>query len=270
MSEDSYWKRELQFFNKFRKYPDPFSWYYPEKKASLIRLLDYFSNFMPFENSRLLEVGMGSGMALVLAVQRGATCVGIDNSRQACKFANILKNTYLSSAQMAKLKIFSEDCVSWKASTKFDLVFNIGSLEHQRYYEQLSFLFQMKNFSKRFIAIGVPDYNSPIFKSFENYFKRINRLYEEPHLPIDVEDLFKSLKISLIDKEGIGIGISNKHINFKDKELTQFLRKVFKINELSRLEVTPDKISWLVNVEKSLLKNEKDIYGFIDLYMGEV
>lgn len=270
VSEDGYWEKEIELYEKCRKLPDPFAQYYPEKKASLLTLLDYFSGLIDLKNARILEAGMGSGMALVLGVKRGAYCAGIDISKVACRFATILKEDYLDNSQKNRFEVINEDILSYSSTTKFDLVFNIGSLEHLNRQEQLRFLLKMKNLSKDYVIVGVPDYNSPIFRSFMNYCLEQNRLYKEEHLLIDVEALFNESGITLVDKLGMGIGISGKHVDKKDLGLVSFLQRTFRIDDLSELDITTDKVDWLMNIEKSLSKKDVDTYGCLDLFVGKI
>lgn len=269
-SEDRYWKDEILLYKKQRGKRDPFAHYYPEKTASLILLVDYFSRLVDLRVSKIMEVGMGSGMALILAAMKGADCTGVDISKEACRFTKILREDYLSRTQKRRLRIINKDIFSYDTSEKFDLVFSIGSLEHLGEDRQLKFLLKMKNLSQKYILIGVPDYQSPVFKSFMWYFSKQNRVYEERHLPINVKHLFKSADITFVDKVGMGIGISGKHINKENHTLRSFLIRKFKIKDLYNLVISADKVDWLVDIEKSLSKEEADTYGFIDLFVGVV
>lgn len=269
ISEDNYWVKEIQLYKAHRNKRNPFGHYYPEKMASLLVLRDYFSTLVNLRKARILEAGMGSGMALVLAVKKGAICSGVDISREACKFGRILKEDYLDRTQRENFKIVNKDILKYNTTKKFDLVFNIGSLEHQNQREQLKYLQRMKDLSKKYVLVGVPDYRSPIFRSFIWYFSRQNRVYEEKHLPINVEGLFKRANISFIDKVGMGIGISYKHINKNDPMLVSFLKRKFRIRELKQLNISAQKINWLIEIEKSLSKKDADNFGFIDLFVGK-
>lgn len=149
-------------------------------------------------------------------------------------------------------------------------MFNVGVIEHFLPEGQLAFLKRMKIFSKKFVAIGIPDYNSPIFKSFLNYFYRVNKENTKEHLEINVLNLFKKTGISFLDKIGLGIGISSKEINFKDPTLLQFLSKILDSKDLKNFTVNHNMVDWLIKKELSLSKQDRDIFGFLDIYLGKV
>ena len=95
MNDNNFWKKEINRYLKYRKYKNPFSYYYPEKKASMGILVNYFADFIDMRNAKILELGIGTGLALVLAIKKGAICTGIDQSAEACKFAGMIKEDYL-------------------------------------------------------------------------------------------------------------------------------------------------------------------------------
>lgn len=269
-SDNQFWKKELQQYTKFRSKNDPFSFYYPEKKASITVLVNYIHKILNLREARILEAGMGTGLALALITKRGGLATGVDNSEGACLFSKMVKEDYLPKNKYKNLNIINKDFMRWKSEEKFDLVFNIGVIEHFSKKTQIAFLNKMKFFSKEYVLVGIPDYNSPIFRGFINYFHKVDRLNVKKHLKIDVEKLFQEAEISLIDKTGIGIGISSKEIDFDDSALVNFLAETFETEDLRNFSIDHTMIDWLVEKEMGLPKEERDKFAFLDIYLGKV
>lgn len=127
MSDFNQQKREdvIQTWNKVSRIYDPIAYW-----ANLGNLANFnvlLSHIGDLSQKRIVEVGCGSGLTSVAFAQRGATCALIDISRETL---NVAVNSFVSSG-LIEPECYETDALnSTVASDSFDVVWNIGVIEH--------------------------------------------------------------------------------------------------------------------------------------------
>lgn len=146
-------KRKKQKFSSF--------WWQEYYSEMTDYILNKISNK---KNPKILEMGCGSGKAsLLLGKDKEITLLDISSS--ALKYSKLLANDY----SCKKVKFFRRNIFDSKIrKLKFDLVWNIGVLEHYTEEKIILILKEMIRVTKKggIISFGIPNFFSgPIIKA---------------------------------------------------------------------------------------------------------
>lgn len=124
----------------------------PEAKALYAEVAEVMAELLP-ERGAVLEAGCGSGMHSLALARLGEHDVSLlDFSEHAIEHA---KGAFDKEGVRAKFVV--GDVFEGQCSPEHDLVFNSGVLEHYEFSRQVHFLEGMKNRSRRFVLVLVPN-----------------------------------------------------------------------------------------------------------------
>ncbi len=211
-----------------------------------------------------LEVGCGSALASVLLSENlGVKCSAIDNNREAISYATDVINSWNSTISVCVADAFYPPF----EGKSFDLVFNFGTIEHYRYDAQNRFIESMKHLSNGYIVVGVPNETSDI--SAFSRFRTNNPDYDEEDSPlqIDIEQLFDSNGIKLIEKDGLSVFLTSDEIG-DDNEWLEFQKSLLPYK--SKFEYQKADIQSMCEAEANLDKIERVNRAFMVYYVGKV
>lgn len=156
----------------------------PVKWASLARLREDVSAMaqqLGHPITSTLELGCGAATLSLHFAAAGADVTAIDREPAALRLA-----ADCARAVGTPIALHRHDFLEREAPVTADLVFSGGVLEHYAEDELDSAYGRHRNASHRWMLIGVPNYESVIFRTFLQWAERAGRLYEEEHLAIDV------------------------------------------------------------------------------------
>lgn len=158
-------------------------------RSEFISLLN---KFFVLKNSKILEVGCGSGQTLVELSFRQAKCMGIDISDKSVKLASEISKKF--NTNNCNFQVGDGFNLSFKKKS-FDLVYNLGVIEHFSDSDIIKMLKEMGRVGK-YVVLGVPFSKSKIYKLTKE-FCQSNNTWE-----YGFERDFESLKC-LVEKAGL-------------------------------------------------------------------
>lgn len=151
-----------------------------------------------FSRNKIMEVGCGSGYFLSMLANDNFT-LGLDINPVALDYSKAVFN---EKQVDGKFELGDGFKLSYGKDT-FDLVFNVGVIEHFDYESQLKFIENMKNVSKNYVLISTPnDDPNSLYQSFKK--KSPYYIPEEENL-YDLEKLVKLVGLKPIKKGGFHI-----------------------------------------------------------------
>ena len=140
-AQDQYWER-----TRYRDAHDPIAKAYAEPKMA------YISRFANIQQSRILDVGCGTGVFTTPLSALAASVIGVDYS------AHMLRGNrsgHLAQADAARLPF---------ASGAFDLVFSANLLHHSA--EPQAIVREMARVTKRYVVLVEPNRSNPLMFLF--------------------------------------------------------------------------------------------------------
>ena len=159
-------------------------------------LMKYFD----LKDKSILEIGTGTGQDCVELALRGANCVGIDKSPESVSLAKRIAGDY-----QINNCVFEEKDIYDLDKSNFDIVFNMGVLEHFDDSEIVKMLKKMSELGK-YVIVGIPYSGSDIYKLSKMYSQK-KKTWE-----YEIERDFRSFKkyfekagISLLHEQVIGL-----------------------------------------------------------------
>ncbi|MDK2786489.1 MAG: hypothetical protein PWQ80_1168 [Thermotoga sp.] len=173
----------------------------PEGKAFRSEFVNLLNHFFVLKGSRILEAGCGSGTISIDLSKRGAYYTGIDISQDSVelskKVASFFELRNVSFKKMDGFKtIFSDK--------EFDIVFNIGVVEHFQDEDIVKMLKEMARVGK-FIVVGVPYSGSQIYKLSKEISQETGTWeYGFERDFYSLKDLFEKAGVKLLHEEIIG------------------------------------------------------------------
>lgn len=190
-------------------------------------LMKYFN----LRNKYILEVGTGTGQDCIELALRGANCVGIDKSSESIKLAKRIANDY----QMDNC-IFEEKDIYDFNKSNFDMVFNMGVLEH---FDDSGIVNMLEKMSKlgKYVIVGVPYSGSDTYKLSKLYSqKKKTWEYDVERDFWSLREYFEKAGMSLLHEQVIGLVNEAYYLRRVDPELislqlSQNLSKLFNGNK---------------------------------------
>lgn len=276
---ESFWKRELTKFHSFSSGESNATYrdWQPAKWQSLTRIADELvAHHLP-ENATALELGCGSATLLLQLAERGVSAVGVDRDPHALQLArdaaesidltsgfDFIEGDFNSPADLAGIK-------------PADLVMHIGVIEHFTVEEQLDFLRLTAEHSHRWALVGIPNLDSPVFRSFLTTVTRDDAVYEDEHLDIDVPALAEELHFRVESFDGCHVFLGQQDLyNAGDDELDDFYDRMRaelvaaggeRFAKFPRMDFTSADIPTMRTVESSCSIADRRRFGFLNYYL---
>ncbi|HET7798818.1 MAG TPA: class I SAM-dependent methyltransferase [Humibacillus xanthopallidus] len=204
----SHWARELHDFEQHcdgAQDRDYRSWQ-PTKWQSLESLRDRLVtecwNGRPGPDATALELGCGSATLLIQLQERGVHGIGVDRDPGARQLARAAAGS-LGVAAPALVDADFFDPGALVDLPMADLVFHIGVIEHFGEEEQLEFLRISASRSHRWVLIGIPNENGPVFSGFLKAVTAADAVYDHDHQHIDVPALVQRAGYRLARADGL-------------------------------------------------------------------
>ena len=241
---DSIWKKYyrndiLSLFNS------------PDGKVFRSEFIDLLNQFFVLKGSRVLEVGSGSGMISVEFSKRGAWYTGIDTSQYSIELSRKIVDSFgLKNVNFEKMDGFKMTF----PEKEFDIVFNLGVLEHFQDEEIINMLKEMARVGK-FVVVGVPYSGSYIYKASKEISQEAGTWeYGFERDFYSLKDLFERSGLTLLHEEIIGAFSEAYHL----KRLNQSLIKVRLASNLERILDGGKNIgNWLISIGTDNKKYEE-------------
>ncbi|NOK00104.1 MULTISPECIES: class I SAM-dependent methyltransferase [Myxococcus] len=281
--EEAYWSKELASFRGFIKerpganYRD----WQPTKWQSLARVSAELvaTGRETLRMPTALELGCGSATLLTQLAAGGWKCVGVDCAPSALMLAReAAESLCLSNTPSFLLADFLSPEFKHQIDPA-DLVFSIGVLEHFDGAAQEEVFEIHCQFSRQWVLIGLPNLESPIFRSFIEWARRAGRLYEEEHFPVSVPSLAVKSGRRLLRSDGCHLFLSRAEYYIEgDPELDAFYARLRELlicqggeryRNFPRLDLRPDDIPILQSVEANVSDHERLRFGFLNYYLVE-
>jgi SAM-dependent methyltransferase len=281
-----YWENQFADFNEFlratpgARYQD----WQPTKWASLSRFSDELSEVCELggRKSTVFELGCGSATMLNQLAAGGMTCVGVDSDKAALKMAALCRlNTGL---QCDKLDFVERDLFDTEyilaTRGQADLVFSIGLIEHFDDIGQCRVWEAHRRLSKRWVLIGIPNYQSPLFLSFVEWARKNGRLYEEAHKECSIDALKRIAprSVRLVDGAHLFFGRS-MYYQRKSLALDSLYARLKPTairlsggewREFPSMDFAAKDVEGLKNLERIAEAAERIALGFISFVLYEV
>ena len=119
------------------------------------------------DSNSAVDVGCGSGMMLHELNRIGIRADGIDNSVEALHLAKAIAESEYEYSP----KLVCSDALKLGAllpDNRYDIVTNLGSLEHLPFKKQIQFVTYMTSLTRKYIAICIPNKSSYFFNTMED------------------------------------------------------------------------------------------------------
>lgn len=159
----------------------------PVKWASLLRLRDDVIAFASRAGQPIastLELGCGAATLSIQFAVAGLSATAVDREPAALSLAS-----RCAADAGVELELLERDFLTAGGAPTTDLVFSGGVLEHYAGDALQEAYARHREASRRWLLIGVPNYDSEVFRSFLEWARRAGRLYDDEHLDIDVPAL---------------------------------------------------------------------------------
>jgi SAM-dependent methyltransferase len=272
--EEQYWRKELQAFREFMTSNPGASYrdWQPTKWQALLGISAMLTD--RYGAGTALELGCGSATLLLQLAGAGWHGVGVDRSASAISLASAARETL----DIANAEFAVEDFGRLPASSH-DLVFSIGVIEHLDEDGQLALLDLHFQHASKAVLIGIPNLASPVFRSFIQWARRNDRLYEDDHHEICVPELAERLGKSVRVHDGAHLFLGRgEYFIPGDAELDAFYAAVAirladargpRYAAFPRMDFGADDIDMLARVEQEAGIEERLRYGFLNYYLME-
>lgn len=209
-----HWARELDSFRRHLSLApehDYRSWQ-PTKWQSLESLRDRLLSICwgerPGPDASVLELGCGSATLLLQLQRAGIRGTGVDRDPGACA----LVAAAASSLGMAVPELLGVDFLDERAAAGLpiaDLVFHIGVIEHFDETTQLAFLRLSARLSRRWVMVGIPHQDGPVFSGFLKAVTASGAVYDDHHEQVDVAALAGRAGYRIVRADGLHLFYSS-------------------------------------------------------------
>lgn len=220
-----------------------------------------------FDGKKITELGSGTGYMLTLFEKEGAECLACDKSEIAKTYLTFLNQYYGTNVGFSR-RNFMETSVP---DEKFDLVYNFGVIEHFPPDEQLNVLNKMKELSKNWILLGIPnmDEESSAFNCVERNADEGEFCADEEHYEVNLHNLFHQADIEIVLYDGFDIFLTESELlSKKDEEAKAFLEGLS--NDLPSPKYCGKDIDKLINIELNTCGEDRRKFGFQKYILGRI
>jgi len=272
--EELYWRKELQSYQAFigSRPGASYSDCQPTKWQALLPIAKMLTE--RYGPGSALELGCGSATLLLQLAAAGWRCMGVDRSASAISMARAVSNSLALGNAEFRLADFYQ-----LPETRHDLVFSIGVIEHLHEEDQLALLDLHFRHSTKAVLIGIPNLTSPVFRSFIEWARRNDRLYEEPHQEISVPGLAKRLGRTVQLKNGahLFLGRGEYFIPGDDALAAFYAEMNYRLTAIGgaryasfpHMDFDSSDIAILARVEQETCAEKKQRFGFINYFLLE-
>lgn len=247
----NYLKEEFYDYKKGREGGKSFEEIHPLKSHAFRSLRNQITKEIP-PNSRILEIGFGSGYFLSLLAEQEYIVHGIDNTSFTVDYANMV---FSEKGVNGRLTIGDGFNLRYP-SDSFDVVINVGTIEHFPEDEQKKFLKEMKRVSKNLLLVSAPN-DSP--ESLYQYFKRKSETYrkEEENI-LDLSDICFEVGCKPFLESGF-------HIISRKKTCPPKLKKLYEDKGLNlpKDDYTSRDLDYLIEAESKFNNQELKENAFL-------
>ncbi|PLV56869.1 glycosyltransferase [Thermotoga sp. SG1] len=173
----------------------------PEGKVLRSEFVNLLNRFFVLKGSKILEAGCGSGIISIDLSKRGAHYTGIDISQDSVNLSEKVASFFeLRNVNFRKMDAFN----TVFSEREFDIVFNIGVVEHFQDEDIIKMLKEMARVG-RFIVVGVPYSGSQIYELSEEISQESGTWeYGSERDFYSLKDLFEKAGVRLLHEEIIG------------------------------------------------------------------
>lgn len=276
-----YWRKEAASFREFREahagatYQD----WQPAKWQSLGRVADAVlrettKHGPPIESA--LELGCGSATLLIQLARRGIRGTGVDRVYTALELARTAAQGLEASNNIHLV------CADFLASDQScfpmaDVVCSGGLIEHWDTAGQRHVLDIHRKLTRRWILLGVPNLDSPVFKSFVRWAQANDRFYSDKHFDISIPDLGRHFGMPVVWEDGCHVFLGRgEYYRPGDPELDAFyadLKPCLIAHDPRRFEAFPHvdltgaDSDTLAAVEEKVKPADRKRFGFMTFYL---
>lgn len=286
---DPYWTKQLQEFSNFVSGNSDLDYrdWQPTKWESLLRvardLVDRceLNRNGPLDNRGcVLELGCGSATMLIQLASLGLQCTGVDISSTALGLAEKAADSLhiTNRPKFLQLDFLNSDAV--REMSRADLVFSIGTIEHFDREKQKILLDIHRRLSRKWVMIGIPNLESPVFRSFLKWAEKAGQLYPEEHIMYSIPDMASELglKLTLTDGCHLFFGRYEYYMpGFPELDnFYQYLREKLlefggdKYSDFPYVDFHRDDIDILTKAESVVSPEERIRFGFLNYYLLEI
>ncbi len=271
---DIFWAKELVATELFYTNGLSYKEYLPGRYLTYKRLSDIIKKLVDIKGKSIIEMGCGSGLALVMLAKDGAKCTGLDKSHIALEFLR-------RNAEKEDITNLSRDFGNFLSTNyennQFEVSFNYGVFEHLNQEEQKSLMKEMARITKDIILIAIPNPNSPLFKTLLHNEQELESLVpgniypdRKKHYYVDLRDLLDFAGFEIIEDSGILLAPSRSiNLELLDKEAINFFDNLPKMMPLGeKKEKVENLIKFWECVEKAASSEDLRKYAWARYVVG--
>jgi 2-polyprenyl-3-methyl-5-hydroxy-6-metoxy-1,4-benzoquinol methylase len=280
-----YWQKELDSFRQLRSsrpeadYRDwrPTKWQGLQGVASRA-LAEAETRGAPIGTA--VELGCGSAALLLQLALAGRSGTGVDEVEGA-----------LVLAAEAAASLGVDDRVSFlhgdfldegfaEQLDRADLVLSAGVIEHWEHAGQLEVLAAHTRLARSWVLLAVPNLESPVFRSFEQWAKRSDGSYGVEHRDISIPALAQEAGCAVVYEDGFHLFLGRgEYYAEGDPELDGFHREArerlvaaggSRYAAFPRVDFERSDIAALSRVELEVPRETRLRYGFMRYYLLDV
>lgn len=231
---DLFWAKELVAAELFYAYGYTYQEYLPGRYLTYKRISDILKEHIEIKNKRILEVGCGSGLSLVMLAKDGAKCTGLDNSYTALEF---LRRIAEKEEVTDTIRDHGDFFSMHYENNQFDISYNFGVFEHLNQEEQKKLIKEMARITKEIILVAIPNSNSPLFKTLlyaedelESYAPGNIYPDRKKHYHVDLRALLELVGFEILKDSGVLLSPSkNVKSEVMDEDATRFFSNLPKM-----------------------------------------
>lgn len=201
---------------------------------------------------KVLEVGMGSGYLLSLLADKGNQVTGIDINPKIVEYAS---RVFVDKEVRGNLKQGDAFDLEY-ADSAFDLVINVGTIEHFDLDEQRAFLKEMARVSGGKVLISTPNENP---ESLYQNFKATSKFYiPETENIMDLGLQCREAGLKVLREGGF-------HVIGRTKSCPASLRELYQQRgfNLPKEDYVASDLEYLLSCENSLTDSQRKKFGFL-------
>jgi hypothetical protein len=250
----------------------------PTKWASLLRLRERVLTYTATRGHAIqesLELGCGTATLSIQLGISGVVATAVDREPAAIRLANeIASSVGVGDVMRWREEDFLES-EPWECQA--DLVFSGGVLEHYSAAQLTNAYRRHRAATRRWVLIGIPNYQSSVFVAFVNWARRTGNLYGEEHLDIDVEALAAEHGDHVHWADGCHIMLGRaRYVDRDDQKLAKHYcmikRQLLLLNAAHRFpfcDFTDDDLELLVELESRVGERQRLAEGFMRWWLIE-
>lgn len=272
---DIFWAKELVATELFYANGMSYKEYLPGRHLTYKRLSDIIKRLIDIKGRSIIEMGCGSGLALVMLAKDGAKCTGLDKSHVALEFLR-------RNAEKEDITNISRDFGDFfhtdYEGNQFNVSFNFGVFEHLNQEEQKALIKEVARITKDIILIAIPNSNSPLFKTLlynEQELESIapGNIYPDrkKHYYVDLRNLLDFAGFEIAEDSGILVAPSkNIKPELMDQEAINFFDNLPKMLPLGdKKEKIDNLIKFWECVEKAASPEDLRKYAWARYVVGK-